>query len=170
MLGWLDSSQVNIQNKTQVIFFFQTWCAVVAGQFQIAYLAHCLCLVLTQFKVLSRSWGLRHFYLLFQMNWIMTFTHGRFIFKHEWEVNSHLGVLKKNRFAGDARCKKKKKRLFEYQNLNWIPTRRTNIWISKYSGPALIALCHVNLISWVYLDLDQLSSTIIPCFNCLPIL
>ncbi len=27
-------------------------CAVVVGQFQIAYLAHCLCLVLTQFKVL----------------------------------------------------------------------------------------------------------------------
>ncbi len=150
MLGWLDSSQVKHSNKS---LFFRTWCAVVAGQFQIAYLAHCLCLVVTQFKVLSRSWGLRHFYLLFQMNWIMMFTHGRFIFKREWEVNSHLGVLKPPPppvLRGMPGVKKKKTRLFEYQTLHLMPTRRTNILISEYSGPALIALCHVNLISWVY--------------------
>ncbi len=65
------------------------YCCGNLGQFQIAYLAHCLCLVLTQFKVLPHSWGLWHFCLLFQMNWIMTFktlTHGRFIFKREWEL------------------------------------------------------------------------------------
>ncbi len=53
--------------RTRVMFFF------FFLLFFFYNFAHCFYLVLTQFKVLPHSWGLLHFCLLFQTNWIMMF-------------------------------------------------------------------------------------------------
>ncbi len=65
------------------------------------------------------------------------FTHGRFIFKREWET-----------FYGGCQVFEKK----EYLNLkikSQMPTHRMNIRIIEYSGPALIT---VHMLKYIYIE------------------
>ncbi len=91
--------------------------------------------------MLPQSWGIAHFCLCFQMNWIMTFimfTHGRFIFKREWET-----------FHGGCQVFEKKEEYLNLKIKSQMPTHRMNIRIIEYSGPALIT---VHMLKYIYIE------------------